>query len=189
MSQEFSRDLAPDWVLQRVLSFLNRAQSAQDIREAIQDDPARTTGDPDNDTRDYGIGETVAQRIIDHRNSLPRRRFTRITELNGIKGLGPDKAHDLIYTMGIPADEAFKRSMYNGIVYKENFDLDYHFVHFQDDEGLRQVVECDDHFTHTVGMLLRDTVEQRTNNRVLAHTAKNYLHQCWLEKNRIRAPG
>ncbi|MEM0997723.1 MAG: hypothetical protein AAGN35_11605 [Bacteroidota bacterium] len=184
MSQEFSNDLAPGWVLQRVLDFLNRAQSPKDITEGVQDDPQVTTGDAPTGTPGYGIGATVAQRIIDHRNALPRRRFSRITELNGIQGLGPDKAHDLLYSLGKSADEAFKQGMYNGVVFPANFDLEYHYVHFVDDESFRQVVEEDSVLTRTVSQLLFDAVLQRTQNRPLASTAKNYLPQCFLEHTR-----
>lgn len=182
MSQEFSTDLAPEWVLQRVLDFLNRVQSADEIREGIQDDPGTTTGDPNNDTRDYGIGATVAQRIIDQRNSLPGRRFRSITQLNGIQGLGADKAHDMIYTMGMSADEAFKRSMYNGVVFEANFDLDYHYAHFLDEESFVHAMNDHGTLTRTVGQILFDAVLRRTNDRVLANTARNYLNACWMEE-------
>ena len=82
-----------------ILQFLNSATNAASLAgiEAqegpIADDPARGFGDQ---VRDYDIGITVAQRLIDRRNALGA--FTSLTQLAGIAGFGADKFDDLLYS-------------------------------------------------------------------------------------------
>jgi hypothetical protein len=180
MSQAFSENMAPKWVLQRAMDFLNGAKNAQEIREAVKDDPHQTTGEGKG--KDFAIGEKVAQNILDARGALSRQRFTQITELNGISGLGPDKANDLVQSFNLSADEAFKRGMYNGVVFEANFDLEYHYVHFTSDSDLKAVMDCEKSFVHTVGHLVDETVALRTNSRVTGEVAGRYLENCWLER-------
>lgn len=180
MSKAFSHDMAPEWVLQQVLKFLNQAQSAQEIREAVKDDPGQTTGEGEG--KDYGIGEKVAQNILDARDALPARRFARITQLNGISGLGEDKAHDLVYSFNITADEAFKRGMYNGVVFESNFDLEYHYMEFASDTDIRAIMACDKSFVHTVGHLVEETVSRLLSSPITGKVAGRYAENCWLEK-------
>src|SRR5881394_3957644 len=84
---------------QLILDFLNTASSTSSIAgiEAVEgpvfDDPKRGYGDQ---FRDYDIGNTVAQRIIDKRNGLGS--FTNLTQLAGISRFGTDKFDDLLYS-------------------------------------------------------------------------------------------
>jgi hypothetical protein len=82
-----------------ILDFLNAAQSANDIAGVehqegpVVDDPSRGYGDQ---VADYDIGVVVARRIIARRSALGG--FSDLTQLDGIRGFGPDKFHDLLYS-------------------------------------------------------------------------------------------
>ncbi|CAM1372653.1 hypothetical protein [Tenacibaculum xiamenense] len=76
-------------VVFKVLNFLNNAKSAEEIAYI-----ERTVLGLEDQLKDYNIGEIVAQRIIDKRDSL--QGFSKLSELNNIKGFGVDKFNDLI---------------------------------------------------------------------------------------------
>jgi len=82
-----------------ILDFLNAAPDAATIagiepsEGPIVDEPGAGYGDQ---VRDYDIGITVAQRIINRRTSLGG--FTDLTQLSGIRGFGQDKFNDLLYS-------------------------------------------------------------------------------------------
>ena len=84
---------------QLILDFLNSASITSDIAGAesvegpVFDDPGHGYGD---EFRDYDIGDTVAQRIIDKRDSL--MGFTNLTQLAGISNFGEDNFNDLLYS-------------------------------------------------------------------------------------------
>ena len=180
MSQTFTNDAAPAYVLRRIINFLNEAKTFQDIMEGIRDDPSVTTGD-DPDYKDYAIGETVARRILEHRQSLPRRRFSAITELNGIQGLGPDKFRDMIYSLGKPAAEAFQESMYDGVISKNNFDLEFFVRDFENESEFQEIQNCRSKFIELVGEMVEEVVTQK-HNRKAGIAAGRYVKQCWLER-------
>ncbi|MDX1909084.1 MAG: hypothetical protein SF053_18750 [Bacteroidia bacterium] len=116
------------WVEKRILTFLNRARTPDDfsLEHLAPSHPGAE--------REYGIGTVVARRILDRRTSL--FRFSHLAQLEDIPGLGHDKIRDLIEALGVPASEAFRRSMYNGVI-GENFIFGY------DDTpvGSRQVLD------------------------------------------------
>ena len=123
-----SEELSP-LVQKRLFHFLNRARTAKAISKidfAKSSEPGKS---------DYGIGETVAQRIIDRKFSLPRRRFTELSQLEGIAGFGKEKMQDILDTLQISAAEAFKQDMYTGVLY-ENFELDYVSMDLEDTSDL-----------------------------------------------------
>ena len=82
-----------------ILEFLNTAPSAaaiagtEPMEGPVFDDPDEGYGDQ---VRDYDIGKTVAQRIINKRNTLGG--FTDLSQLAGISRFGQDKFNDLIYS-------------------------------------------------------------------------------------------
>lgn len=76
-----------------IIDFLNAVGSPEALDVGIIRDDPRVGA-----SLGYGVGEIVAQRIIDKRNGLPGRKFTELGELNNIKGFGEDKFHDLLYT-------------------------------------------------------------------------------------------
>ena len=90
-------------VAQRIVTFLNCAKFAGDIAGLepqvgpVVDDP--TTG-PGDQVRDYDIGTIVAERILERRSTFPNERFSEITQIDNIAGLGQDKLDDLAYSFG-----------------------------------------------------------------------------------------
>jgi hypothetical protein len=82
-----------------ILDFLNAAPNAATIagiepsEGPVVDEIGVGYGDQ---VRDYDIGITVAQRIINKRTSLGG--FTNLTQLTNIKGFGQDKFNDLLYS-------------------------------------------------------------------------------------------
>ncbi|MGD9129494.1 MAG: hypothetical protein PVJ09_03350 [Candidatus Woesebacteria bacterium] len=88
-------------VRNRLLNFLNNASNANSIAGSepvhgpILDDPSTGYGD---NVEDYDIGQTVARRIIQKRNSLAGDQFTTLNQLNNIAHFGQDKFNDLVHT-------------------------------------------------------------------------------------------
>ena len=110
-------------VAKRVLVFLNCATSAKYIAGVerqdgpVFDDPNKGRGDQKDD---YDIGLTVAQRILDKRDGLPDQRFSDVTQLDNIKGLGQDKLDDLVHSFG-PKYYGQCRNIYLRIEEVENY--------------------------------------------------------------------
>lgn len=178
MSQDFSGQETPAWIQQRILDFFNRVKSWKEIVDTVLDDPSNNP----QGTQGTSIGETVAKRILDHKASLPGKRFKEFSDLDGIQGLGADKLGDLVYTFGTPAAESFRKGMYNGVIFKENWDLQYRVVSFDTQAEFDHAVNCESTFTELVAKRVGEWVQERHNNRTLANTAENYVKQCWLEK-------
>lgn len=131
---QFSVSGLEPWTVQRILGFFNRAYAAKDLTEGVlKDDPGTGTGK-------YVIGEVVAQRILDRRNVLPGRRFTSISQLNGIQGMGTDKFHDLVYTFRAPAAVAFKEAMYAGVI-GENWFLENYTTRWDNRQDFLELVD------------------------------------------------
>ena len=121
------------WVAARILDFLNRAENAQAIVDGIQDDP-------NSGSDNAGIGETVAQRIIDKKATLQFGRYNKLEDLEDIQGLGTDKVKDMVYSLGITAAQAFRDNLYNGILF-ENWVLHEDRVEFEDEAAFKAVAD------------------------------------------------
>lgn len=86
----------------KILAFLNEAKTAIDIagkepqEGPVFDNPDIGYGDQ---IRDYDIGELVAGRILAKRDSLRGKVFTKIEQLDDIKGFGQDKLDDMAFSM------------------------------------------------------------------------------------------
>lgn len=97
-----------------ILQFLNEAPNAAALAGVepqegpVVDDPSEGYGDQ---IRDYDIGLTVAQRILDKRDNLGG--FSNLTELAGISYFGADKFNDLLYS--------FSRTVYEVSAIQFNF--------------------------------------------------------------------
>ena len=76
------------------LGFFNLVTSPRQIMERIKDDPDFNVASPDA----YGIGETVAKRIIETRDALPGKRFTSMQQIDDVFGVGQDKMRDILYS-------------------------------------------------------------------------------------------
>ncbi|MEM9259092.1 MAG: hypothetical protein AAGA62_05560 [Bacteroidota bacterium] len=120
----------PDWVLTRLLGFLNYSFSADRLLSApeLKDDP--NSGAEGG----YVIGEKVAQNIITHRRSLPTRRYTSTEDILSVPGLGQDKLNDLLHSFSTSADQAYLEALRSGPI-GENWDLFTPSVTFRDDKS------------------------------------------------------
>lgn len=78
------------WQEQRILRFLNAA-TADEIRRAVTDDPRFGLGPP----RAYGIRRKLAARIVTVRDDRYQGRFSELSQVDAIYGMGPDTLHDL----------------------------------------------------------------------------------------------
>ncbi len=138
----------------QLLLFLNQAYNAKDI---LQLSRYKTSVD---DSKDYGIGPIVAARIITHKRSLPSRRFTDISELNGIQGFGQDKFDDIANFFKTSSAERFKSRLYQeGILY-DNWELEYHTYTFEDDESFLQQTQDVDTLRQSLMRTLDKEIEE-----------------------------
>lgn len=91
----------------RAIQFLNECNTWQQIAGEepedgpIFDSPWSGYGDQ---IRDYDIGKTVAQRILDVRATLPNQQFTNLKEVRAVRGVGEDKINDIIYTFSVSSN-------------------------------------------------------------------------------------
>ncbi len=92
-------------ILDRIFDFLNAATKPEDIagiepqEGPVYDDPTKGYGDQ---IKDYDIGMTVAQYILNKRATLSASGFTSIDQLRSVDYLGEDKINDLAYTFSDP---------------------------------------------------------------------------------------
>jgi len=128
--------ITPDWVNNRIVGFFNRVKNADEITNGVSDDPSCGGG--------YGIGNLLAVKILKQRNTLPARRFRTIDQLMEIKGLGKDKLKDLVHSLGTSAAEFFKTGLYeNGIIYKENWPVEYFSFPIKDKKTFQTIANND----------------------------------------------
>lgn len=173
MSTISSYRMAP-WVSRRILQFFNSARTSQDI---TQFDFEVFAGEK----AEYGIGETVAERIIERKQSLPYRRYQHIDELDNLKGLGEEKIKDLIQIFQTPAAEAFKRRLYHQQVLLDNWDLHYDSTYFHDKEHFDTIVQDPQRFTSLVASRVKQICIQTGKEELVGDLAAKLLTQSYLE--------
>lgn len=84
-----------------VLDFLNKANTWQDIAGLepqggpVFDNPELGIHQP---FQGYDIGEVTAKNILSKRASLPGNKFTTLDQVDSVRGMGPDKIADLIFS-------------------------------------------------------------------------------------------
>ena len=84
-----------------VLDFLNKANTWIDIAGLepqagpIFDNPELGIHQP---FKGYDIGEVTAKNILSKRASLPGNKFTHLDQVDSVRGMGPDKIADLIFS-------------------------------------------------------------------------------------------
>lgn len=85
----------------QVLDFLNKANTWQDIAGLepqagpVFDNPELGIHQP---FQGYDIGEVTAKNILSKRASLPGNKFTNLDQVDSVRGMGPDKIADLIFS-------------------------------------------------------------------------------------------
>jgi hypothetical protein len=170
----FGNQKIEDWVATRILNFLNYTRAASKIVETIQDDP--NSGAPGEGA---SIGETVAARILAKRNSLPNRRFSSISELEGIQGFGEDKMRDMIYTLGVRAADAFRDGLYEKNILLENWNLEHHTYYFPDEEEFNFTANITPNFTNFVAHQVNQLVSERKNNELAGYLAERLIFESY----------
>ncbi|MEO0900308.1 MAG: hypothetical protein AAFY71_28115 [Bacteroidota bacterium] len=149
---KFSNLDIPNWVKLHILFFFNEARTVEELRSDEISDHSKEDGSG------YTLGETVAQRILDTKNSLRGRRFQTFDQLDDIKGLGEDKIMDLAKSLGVPAAERFKRNLYDEeepILYS-NFILNYHSYYEADRDKFLELTRDEEAFKKVVGKLVSE---------------------------------
>lgn len=170
----FRNQKIENWVAVRILNFLNDARNAADITEAVRDDP--NAGAPGEGA---AIGEVVAARLLEKRNSLPRRRFSRISELEGIQGFGEDKIRDLIFTLGVRAADAFRDGLYAKSILLENWNLEHHTYYFQDEEEFDYTANITPNFTNFIAHQVNQLVSERKQNELAGYLAERLIFEAY----------
>lgn len=77
------------------LSFFNNVTDYKEIVEQIKDDPKFRK----SSKKAYGIRKSLAQRILNTREKLPKKKFQSLGQLDSIRGIGKDTMHDIIYSL------------------------------------------------------------------------------------------
>jgi len=163
-------------IASRILRFLNNVIEASEITSTVRDNP--NVGN----AQGHGIGETVAQRIIDRRESLePFRRFNSLSQLEGIQGLGPDKFQDLVHAFSTTAAEDFKTRMYDGIIY-ENWTLEYHTTRFRTAAEFERIALNDSNLIDFIADEVQRISEARFGNAQAAYLADLLLKKSYPER-------
>ncbi len=117
-----------------ILDFLNSAFRPTDI---LNMPLIKSQG---GSSRDYGIGPSVAKRIIDKKRTLARRRYTSLEQLEDIPGFGQEKLDDLVDTFSISSAERFQRYLRDNFILLDNFPTYYHQITLESDEAFFQVM-------------------------------------------------
>lgn len=176
MDSIFKNQKIEPWVALRILNFLNAAQSAKDIAGKILDNP--------NVGGENAIGETVAARILEKRDSLQFGRFSSIVELEDIPGFGEDKMNDFIFTLGVRAADAFKKRMYDGII-SDNWTLEHHTTIFETEEDFYITANIESNLVAFVAdeveKIALKNLENPDSNRDAAYLAKLLVQKCYLD--------
>ncbi|GAB4417745.1 MAG: hypothetical protein OHK0039_28470 [Bacteroidia bacterium] len=162
------------WIAKRILAHLNRIQQPGDLQVPDAPDSESTR------SRGYGIGETVSQRIIDRRQTLPGRRYTSLSQLDGIAGLGEDKLGDLFQAFRLPAAEAFAQRMRKAVL-PGNFTLSYDAIQIPDEKTFHLIVQTPSRFTQMVGKRLQSLSYEYSSNERLSRVAVKLLESAYLE--------
>ncbi|MEM0992816.1 MAG: hypothetical protein AAGI49_07245 [Bacteroidota bacterium] len=167
----------PSWAENRLLQVINFARTAEQIYQhpALRDDPASGS------SSGYIIGAKVAQYIIDYKANLARRRYERAAQLLEVKGLGEDKLNDLLFSFSIGADEAFRDTLFNGILF-ENWEVQAHSISYGSANEFKAIASNGEHFRRAVADLHIQTLtnwseRERQQIRIIIQQAyqENYL--------------
>ena len=165
----------PTWVINRMLSFLNRANHFSDITSLISDN--HYSG---KQGEGYGIGETVAQRILDRRKELNPRYFNEISQLHNIEGLGQDKLDDLAYTFRLSSAEQFVQNMFNDLLVN-NWELEHVSKEYSSFEEFARVTKDPDLLREEVGVLLNQVAALKFGGSPLSGLANRLLEGTYLD--------
>ncbi|MEM6342582.1 MAG: hypothetical protein AAF927_01835 [Bacteroidota bacterium] len=170
---KFNANSSPLWVQKRVIAFINGAKKASDIVERVKDSP--------NNGQGYGIGETVAKRILSKRNSLPARRFRTIEQFSDIEGLGEDKFEDLLSSFNLLSAEEFRNKMFSDKFLYDNWEFGHHTLQFPDRKNFQQTVSSTESLKHYIAEQIKTLVFKEQQNRTLAKLAAQSIRSAYVE--------
>ena len=162
-----------DWVNYRVLGFLNQARDVSDITDALIENH------PGSEGTGKVIGSTVAQRIIDHKMTLPGNRYKDLEEVLDVAGFGEDKMNDLLFSFKVPADEAFKTVLSAEYIIGENWNLKNDATIFADKSRFDLAVTG---IQAWVADKVMKSVQQKKSDPNLAYIASTFISQSYLER-------
>jgi hypothetical protein len=83
-----------------VLTFFNQAQAPGEIAKRMRDDPRYGSG---TETA-YGMRLILATEILNHRNSLPGKRFKSLADIEGFRSISRDSLHDIESSLSTEAE-------------------------------------------------------------------------------------
>ena len=169
----------PFWTPSRLLNQLNRAREASDILHpqgqfpGVKDDPSQGEGA-------YGLGEKVAQAILEFRSNLPRRRYSQIAELLQVPGLGEDKLKDLLFSFGYSAEERFVQMMREQVL-ASNWTLEADTTEVPDELRFLDLVDTPSRFEQLVAGRVQQLAYRHLQNETSAKLSAALMSQAYLE--------
>ena len=170
MAHQLLKNLSP--ILEKRLLYLfNQVRKVEDITSI--------SWEMEDGDDEYGIGEIVAQRIIDKRKTLSYGRYTSAEQLADIPGLGTEKIEDIVKTFSIPSAEAFKRAMFRHVL-QTNFELTYHSISFDHQSAFEAVVKNPKIFKDTISKHVHELASEYTTEEALSN-AKESLKTMYVE--------
>ena len=169
---QLNTDHLSELVSKRILQFFNNAFQAEQIQHI------KPLLDSDSE---YWIGDTVAQRILDHKKSLPRRRFESLSQLNGIQGFGQDKLDDLADLVQKSSATSFKERLSTEVL-PSNFPVDFAQIKFRDEEEFNQVAENMSNIQSAISKKLEEILLENSNDYRLSKLGANYIEKSYADR-------
>ena len=164
---------SPLWIQKRVLAFLNSVIDAKTLVEGIEDSP--------NNGQGYGLGLTVAQRILDRRNALPGQRFRELSQLGDIEGLGEDKWDDLMHSHGQLSAEDFRESLFEKKLLYDNWEIEHFTTQIPDINQFRLIVGKEESLQAFVAEQIGKIIFKQHSNRVLTNLTVENLRNSYVD--------
>lgn len=157
--------------IQAVLGFVNDAKTVEDLTDIAQHRPDLS----EKDLSSYSIGPQSAQNLLETRARLRGERFSSISEVLAVKGIGEDKVLDIVEFMWFSAEEQFRRHLFNEVL-GENWEVNYwryatkaeEFERFQNSEALLRAF---------IAQKILDIARERHGNYLMGTLAKALLEK------------
>ena len=153
------------YTARRILAYLNGFRTSKDFLKAIEEgDDLKDNPDSGSSRSGYTIGETVATRMINVRDSLRGRRFTSIEQLNDVEGFGQDKLNDFAYSFADSAEDQFVKALYDGIIL-DNWTVQHSSTQFENSEQFQAIVNNRSNFEDWVIEEVKKASMERFDDR------------------------
>ena len=169
---QLSTNHLSELVIKRILQFFNNAFQAEQIQHI------KPLLDSDSE---YWIGDIVAQRIIDHKRSLPRRRFESLSQLNDIQGFGQDKLDNLAELVQKSSAISFKERL-RAEVLPSNFPVDFAQVNFRDEESFNQIASNISNIQSAISKKIEEILFASSNDYRFSKLGANYVGKSYADR-------